>query len=71
MMIPGDRVEGGAQQINTGSCQIRFVSSYYCQVLHTSGRAREQLWKVRQKKGQATFLQRRWGRACTSHQGNS
>lgn len=31
-MILGDKVEGGAQQINTGSCQVRFVSSYYRQV---------------------------------------
>lgn len=28
----GGRVEGGAQHINTRSCQVRFVSSYYCQV---------------------------------------
>lgn len=71
MMILGDRVEGGTQQINTGSCQVRFVSSYYCQVFCTPQGEQEKLWEVRQEKGQANFLQRQQGRTYASRQGNS
>lgn len=69
MMILGGRAEGGAAhqhwKLPSGICLIILLPG----VLHTSGRAREELWEVRQEKEQANFLQRQEGRAYESHQG--
>lgn len=69
MMILGDKVEGGAQQINTGSCQVRFVSSYYCQVFAHLKESKQEA--LRSDTEGTNFCRDSGGRTYASSQRNS
>lgn len=62
-MTLGGREEGGAQHINTRSCQVRFVSSYYCQVFCTpQGEQERNLEKWGRRRCRQTSCRDRRGR---------